>query len=97
MDGLVECVSISKGVMREMVRLEVVSDHLDVVQFGGILGQPLDGKPVRPGGQRRQGELAGMDWTIVLDQHHRLGGLTGLGTIKPVQLLRFSGNSPVTD
>jgi hypothetical protein len=44
---------------------------------------------VRPDGQRRQGELAGMDRTIVLDQYHRLGGLTGLGTIKPVQLLEM--------
>ena len=75
--------------MREVMRLEVVPDDLDVVQFGRILGQPLDGKPVRPGGQRRQGELAGMDRTIVLDQYHRLGGLTGLGTIKPVQLLEM--------
>ena len=42
-DRLVESVSISKGLMREMMRLEVVPDDLDVVQFGGILGQPLDG------------------------------------------------------
>ena len=75
--------------MREMMRLEVVPDDLDVVQFRRIFGQPLDGKPVRPDGQRRQGELAGMDRTIVLDQYHRLGGLTGLGTIKPVQLLEM--------
>ena len=75
--------------MREMMRLEVMPDGLDVVQFGRILGKPLDGKPVRPGGERRQGELAGMDRTVVLDQHHGLGRLTGLGTIKPVQLLEM--------
>src|SRR5271166_3118613 len=88
-DRLVESVSIGKGLMREMMGLEVMPDDLDVVQFGRILGQPLDGKPVRPGGQRRQRELAGMDRTIVLDQHHRLGRLTGLGTIKPVELLEM--------
>ena len=71
---MVESVSISKGLMREMMRLEVVPHDLDVVQFGRILGQPLDGKPVRPGGQRRPGELAGVDRTIVLDQYRRLGG-----------------------
>ena len=31
-DRLVECVSISIGVMREMVRLEVMPDDLDVVR-----------------------------------------------------------------
>jgi hypothetical protein len=50
--------------MREMMRLEVVPDDLDVVQFGRILGQPLEGKPVRPGGQHREGELAGVDRTL---------------------------------
>ena len=75
--------------MREMMRLEVAPHGLNVVQFGRIFGQPLDGEPVRPGGQRRQGELAGVDRTIVLDQHHRLGGLTRLGTITPVELLKM--------
>ena len=88
-DRLIESDGISKGVMREMMRLEVMPDGLDVVQFGRILGEPLDGKPVRPGGERRQGELAGMNRTVVLDQHHGLGRLTGLGTIKPVQLLEM--------
>ena len=37
-DRLVECVSISKGVMGEMMRLEVVPHELDVVQFGAYLG-----------------------------------------------------------
>ena len=92
-DRLVERVRISKGLMREMMGLEVTPHDFDVVQFGRILGQPLDGKPVRPGGKRRQGELAGMDRTIVLDQYHRLGGLTGLGTIKPVQLLEMGDES----
>ena len=56
-DRPVEFVSISEGLMCEMMRLEVVPHDLDVVQFGRILGQPLDGEPVRPGGKRRQGSL----------------------------------------
>ena len=49
----------------------------------------LDGEPVRAGGQRGQGELAGVDRTIVLDQRHRLDGLAGPGTIKAIQLLEM--------
>lgn len=39
------------------------------------------------GGKRGQGQLAGVDRAIVRHQHHRLGGLTGLGAVAPVQLL----------
>jgi hypothetical protein len=45
--------------MRQMMRLEIAPDGFDVVQFRRILGQPLDGEPVRSGGQRGQGERAG--------------------------------------
>jgi hypothetical protein len=72
-----------------MMPLEIVPDGLNVVQFRRILGQPLDRKPMRTSGKRCQGELAGVDWTIVPDQHHPLGGLAGLGTIKPIQLLEM--------
>jgi hypothetical protein len=75
--------------MGQMMRLEIMPDGLDVVQFWRILGQPLDGEPMRTGGKRCQRELTGVDRTIVLDQHHTLGGLAGLGTIKPIQLLEM--------
>lgn len=88
-DGGFECVGIGEGLMREVICLEVVPDALDIVQLWGIFGQPLDAEPVSPCVQRRQGKLAGMDRPIVLDQHHRLGGLPGLGTIEPVQLLEM--------
>ena len=86
-------VKISEGLMRQMMRLEIAPDGFDVVQFWRILGQPLDGEPVRAGGQRGQGEVAGVDRTIVLDQHHRLDGLAGPGTIKAAtkSRLRFVG------
>jgi hypothetical protein len=41
-------------------------------------------------GKRRQGEFAGVDRAIVQNQHHRLGGLAGLGAIEPIQLLEMS-------
>jgi hypothetical protein len=39
------------------------------------------------GGKRRQRGLAGMDRTIVLDDHDWLGRLAGLRAIEPVELL----------
>jgi hypothetical protein len=71
-DRPIKCVSVSEGLMGQM-------DGLDVVQFRGILGQPLGSEPMRTGGKRCQRELAGVDRTIVLDQHHPLGELPGLG------------------
>ena len=78
-DGLVECVGVGEGLMGEVMGLEVAPNRLDVVEFGRIFGQPLDGEPVRAGGQRGERALAGVDRTIVLDQHDRLGGWPGLG------------------
>jgi len=60
-DGLVERVDILEGLVGEMVGLEVAPDRFDVVEFGRVFGQPLDGKPVGTGRQRRAGELAGVD------------------------------------
>ncbi len=79
MDRAVECAWVGECLMREMMRLEVMPDALDVVQFGGIFGQPLDGEPMRAGGQRGAREFAGMDRPIVFDQHHWLAGLPGFG------------------
>ena len=58
-DSPVERVRVSEGLMVQMMRLEIAPDGSDVVQFRRILGQPLDGEPVRSGGQRGQGERGG--------------------------------------
>lgn len=89
MDGSVECVGIGEGLMREVICLEVVPDPLDVVKFRRVLWQPLDAEPVSTCVQCRQGKLAGMDRPIVLDQHHRFGGVPGLRAKKPVQLFEM--------
>ena len=88
-DSAVECVGVSEGSMREMVRLEVVPGPLDVIQFRRILGQPLDGEPMRAGGERCQREFAGMDRSIVLDQDHWLDGLAGTRPVEPVELFEM--------
>src|SRR5271168_4127219 len=41
------------------------------------------------GSKRRERELAGVDWAIVLDQHHGREGLPGLWTIEPIELLEM--------
>src|SRR5271166_539031 len=85
---VVERFGVGKGLMRQVVRLEIMPDHLDVVEFRRILRQPLDGEPVCAGGKRRHREFARVDRAIVLDEHHRLDGLTRSGAIKPVELLK---------
>jgi hypothetical protein len=89
MDRLVECVGISEGLMGEMMRLEVAPDEFDVVQFGGVFWQPLDGEPMGAGGECCERKLAGVDRTVVLDQHDGGEGLSGPGTIEPVELLEM--------
>ena len=81
--------TLCEGLMGEVMGLEVVPDHLDVVQFRRVFWQPLDGEPVCAGGQRGERELAGVDRTIVLDQHHRLGLSSGLRTKETFELLEM--------
>src|SRR5882757_2076426 len=88
-DGLVERGDIGEGLMGEMMRLEVVPDDFDVVELWGVLWQPLDGEPVRASREGRERELTDVDRPIVLDQHDRPGGPTGLGAVEVVELLEM--------
>ena len=45
-DGAVEGIGVSEGLMREMLCFEVTPDGLDVVQLRRILGEPLDSEPM---------------------------------------------------
>src|SRR3954463_5839873 len=65
-DGPIERVDILEGLVGEMVRLEVAPDRFNVVEFGRVFRQPLDGEPMGAGGQGGAGELAGMDRPVVL-------------------------------
>src|SRR6516165_6488458 len=66
MDGAIERIGVSEGVMGEMVRLEIAPDHLDVVELGCVFWQPLDGEPVLARLDGFKSELADMDRPVVL-------------------------------
>ena len=89
MDGLFERVGVGEGLVGKMMDLEVAPDRLDVVEFGRVFRQSLDGQPVRPGGKSREGALAGMDRAIVLDQCDRLCGSPRLRAVETVDLLKM--------
>src|SRR5208282_3082120 len=72
MDGSIEVGGVGEGVVGEIVRFEIVPDNLDVVEFGRIFRQPLDGEPMLARSEGGKGELADVDRSIVLDQHDRL-------------------------
>ena len=59
-----------------------------LVEFGRVFWQPLDGEPMLARFEGGKGELADMDRSIVLDQHDRLHGSSGLGAIETVELLQ---------
>ena len=67
-----------EGLVGEVMGLKIAPDRLDFIEFGGVFRQPLDGEPVCAGGQGGERPFAGVDRTIVLDQHDRLGLSPGL-------------------
>jgi hypothetical protein len=58
MDGGVEFFGVGEGLVSEVMGFEVAPDGFDVVEFGRVFGQPLDGEPMRAGGERRCRGLA---------------------------------------
>lgn len=79
MDGLVERGDVGKGLMGEVMRLEVVPDDLDVVEFGRVLGQPLDREPVCASGEGCEREFADVDRPLSSTSTTGLVGLPGMG------------------
>ena len=76
-DGLVERGDIGEGLMGEVMRLEIAPDGFDVVEFGSVFGQPLDGEPVRPRREGREREFADVDRPSTSTTG--FAGLPGLG------------------
>ena len=89
MDGVVERGGVGEGLVGEVMGLKIAPDRLDVVEFQRVFWQPLDGEPVCAGGQGGQRAFAGVDRTIVLDQHDRRGLSPGLRCIETVELLQM--------
>jgi hypothetical protein len=58
--------------MRQLWALKIVPDHLNVIELGRVLGQPLDGEPMGTSCERGERGLTGMDWTVVEDDDDRL-------------------------
>ncbi len=75
--------------MSEMMRLEVVPDDFDVIEFRCVFGQPLDCEPVCASGEGCEREFADMDRPIVLDEHDRLGRPAGYGAVEKIELLEM--------
>ncbi len=88
-DGLVERCDVGERLMREVIRLEVVPHHFDVVEFRCVFWQPLDGEPVRASGDGGARKFADVDRPIVLDQHDRFGRPAGHGAVELVELLEM--------
>jgi hypothetical protein len=75
-DGTIELVDALKGLVGEVVTLEIAPGALDVVELRSVLGQPLDGDPgpLLEGGA---GQFADMDRSVVEDEDDRLGRSAG--------------------
>ena len=89
-DCAVEGVGISEGLMGQMACFEIVPDNLDVVEFGCVFWQPLDGQPVFARLDGFKSELADMDRPVVLDQYDRFYCPSWLRTEQMVELLEVS-------
>ncbi len=57
MNGSVEIVGVSEGLGGQMTGFEIAPDGLDVVELGGVLGQPFDDEPMGVGGKCGGGGL----------------------------------------
>src|SRR4029077_7822323 len=89
MDGLVEGVDVREGLVGEVMGLKIAPDRLGFIAFTGGFWPPLDGEPVCACGQGGERAFAGVDRTIILDQHDRLGLSPGLRSKETVELLQM--------
>jgi hypothetical protein len=78
MDCGIKGFGIGECLVGEMMSFEITPDAFDIVEFGRVFGQPLDGEPMLAGGKCGQRRLAGVDRAVVehdddgLDPHSRL-------------------------
>ncbi len=68
MDRSVEVVRAPKGLVREMMTLQVAPDFFDVIELRSVVRKPFNTEPVRPRLERGPCRLAGMDRAVVQDQ-----------------------------
>jgi hypothetical protein len=65
-----EVFGIDEGPVGEVMTLQIAPGEFDVVEFGGVFRQPLDGEP-GTGCERLAGQPAGVDRTVVEDENRR--------------------------
>src|ERR671913_583879 len=70
--------------------LQVAPDRFNVVELWGVFRQPLDREPMSPQGERRAACFAGVDRTVVEDEHDGLKHHPERGAIAPIDLLQES-------
>src|SRR3954451_17623629 len=75
-DGAFESVGIGEGTIGQIMLLEVAPASLDVVQFGGVFRQPLEGVPGTLG-KRAGCQLAGVDRPVVENRDQGPGTFGG--------------------
>src|SRR3954447_19295056 len=75
-DGAFESVGIGEGTIGQIMLLEVAPASFDVVQFGGVFRQPLDGEPGTLG-KRAGCQPAGVDRPVVENRDQGSGSFGG--------------------
>src|SRR5947209_18713392 len=75
-DGVGESVGIGEGTIGQIMLLEVAPTSFDIVQFGGVFRQPLDGEPGALG-KRAGCQLAGVDRPVVENRDQGPGAFGG--------------------
>src|SRR5690242_16528295 len=76
MDDTVESIRIGKGVVSEIMLLEVAPAALDIVQFGGVFWQPFGGEPGARG-ERLCCQLTGVDRPVIENRDQGPGVFSG--------------------
>jgi hypothetical protein len=87
-NALIQIVGGGEGLMSQLMTLQITPNSLDIIEFGGVFWQPLDGQPVRPCRQGCRGCLAGMDRTVVENQHGWLAHRAWPGAVEAIDLLQ---------
>src|SRR5215218_11451978 len=75
-DGAGESVCIGEGAIGELMLLEVAPASFDIVQLGGVFGQPFEGEPGALG-KRLCCQRAGVDRPVVENRDQRPGAFGG--------------------
>src|SRR4051794_14059678 len=75
-DGAFESVGIGEGTIGQIMLLEVAPASFDIVQFGGVFRQPLEGEPGALG-KRAGCQPAGVDRPVVENRNQGPGAFGG--------------------